>query len=92
VPNKGHSLAISAAAITCPFSLCFGPSLQLGCGAGNTVYPLLAQDPKGLFVHCCDFSLRAIDLVKVRFLLPVTLPLLTVTSSWIVILWMVTDV
>uniref|UniRef100_A0A7N0UDA2 Methyltransferase-like protein n=1 Tax=Kalanchoe fedtschenkoi TaxID=63787 RepID=A0A7N0UDA2_KALFE len=38
--------------------------LEVGCGAGNTVYPLLAGFP-GLFVHACDFSPEAISLVKV---------------------------
>uniref|UniRef100_A0A7N0UAS2 Methyltransferase type 12 domain-containing protein n=1 Tax=Kalanchoe fedtschenkoi TaxID=63787 RepID=A0A7N0UAS2_KALFE len=37
--------------------------LEVGCGAGNTVYPLLAGFP-GLFVHACDFSPEAISLVK----------------------------
>ena len=38
--------------------------VQVGCGAGNTIYPLLAGDPH-VFVHACDFSPRAVDLVKV---------------------------
>ncbi|XP_057524424.1 uncharacterized protein LOC130804110 isoform X2 [Amaranthus tricolor] len=37
--------------------------LEVGCGAGNTIFPLRAtyQD---VFVHACDFSQRAISLVK----------------------------
>ncbi|KAF6157244.1 hypothetical protein GIB67_041705 [Kingdonia uniflora] len=35
----------------------------VGCGAGNTIFPLLATYPD-LFVHACDFSPRAVDLVK----------------------------
>lgn len=37
--------------------------LEVGCGAGNTIFPLLATYP-GVFVHACDFSQRAISLVK----------------------------
>ncbi|XP_058193025.1 uncharacterized protein LOC131310166 isoform X3 [Rhododendron vialii] len=36
---------------------------KVGCGAGNTVFPLVAKYPK-LFVHACDFSPHAIVLVK----------------------------
>ncbi|CAI5524279.1 unnamed protein product [Closterium sp. Naga37s-1] len=32
--------------------------LEVGCGAGNTVFPLLADDPH-LFALACDFSPRA---------------------------------
>ncbi|TVU48410.1 hypothetical protein EJB05_08046 [Eragrostis curvula] len=37
--------------------------LEVGCGAGNTVFPLLSTYPD-IFVHACDFSQRAVDLVK----------------------------
>lgn len=37
--------------------------LEVGCGAGNTVFPLVATYPD-IFVHACDFSPRAVDLVK----------------------------
>ncbi|XP_042039419.1 uncharacterized protein LOC121785120 [Salvia splendens] len=37
--------------------------LEVGCGAGNTIFPLLATYPD-LFVHACDFSPRAVNLVK----------------------------
>ncbi|CAI5473004.1 unnamed protein product [Closterium sp. Yama58-4] len=36
--------------------------LEVGCGAGNTVFPLLADDPH-LFALACDFSPRAVALV-----------------------------
>ncbi len=35
----------------------------MGCGTGNTVFPLLAANPD-LFVHCCDFAASAVELVK----------------------------
>ncbi|KAL8522253.1 hypothetical protein ACS0TY_012405 [Phlomoides rotata] len=37
--------------------------LEVGCGAGNTIFPLLATYPD-IFVHACDFSPRAVNLVK----------------------------
>uniref|UniRef100_A0A804LDG6 Methyltransferase type 12 domain-containing protein n=2 Tax=Zea mays TaxID=4577 RepID=A0A804LDG6_MAIZE len=37
--------------------------LEVGCGAGNTIYPLLSTYPD-IFVHACDFSPRAVNLVK----------------------------
>jgi len=37
--------------------------LELGCGAGNTVYPVLESDPR-ILVACCDFSHRAVQLVR----------------------------
>lgn len=36
----------------------------MGCGTGNTVFPLVAEFPD-IFVHACDFSARAVSLVKV---------------------------
>ncbi|KAK4349833.1 hypothetical protein RND71_029146 [Anisodus tanguticus] len=37
--------------------------LEVGCGAGNTIFPLIDTFPK-LYVHACDFSPKAITLVK----------------------------
>jgi trans-aconitate methyltransferase len=45
---------------------------QVGCGAGNTIFPVIASYPDA-FVYACDFSPLAIELVKVRNLLYVNL-------------------
>lgn len=39
--------------------------LEIGCGTGSTVYPILEvnTDP-GLMVYCCDLSKTAVNLVK----------------------------
>lgn len=37
--------------------------LEVGCGVGNTVYPLLEKNA-ALRVHCCDFSPRAVQMVE----------------------------
>ena len=37
--------------------------MQVGCGAGNTVYPALEVNPE-LTVYACDFSPRAVEIVK----------------------------
>lgn len=39
--------------------------LEVGCGAGNTVFPVLAanKDPN-LFVYACDFAPTAVDIVR----------------------------
>ncbi|KAL9274117.1 tRNA N(3)-methylcytidine methyltransferase METTL6-like protein [Drosera capensis] len=37
--------------------------LEIGCGVGNTIFPLIARYP-AVFLHACDFSPRAISLVK----------------------------
>lgn len=37
--------------------------LEVGCGAGNTIFPLIATFPK-LYIHACDFSPNAVTLVK----------------------------
>jgi hypothetical protein len=37
--------------------------LEVGCGVGNTVFPLLRANPK-LFCHCTDFAPNAVGFVK----------------------------
>ncbi|XP_061349617.1 uncharacterized protein LOC133294874 isoform X1 [Gastrolobium bilobum] len=39
--------------------------LEAGCGAGNTIFPVIASYPDA-FVYACDFSPRAIELVKMH--------------------------
>eukprot|EP00163_Fabomonas_tropica_P021121 TRINITY_DN3709_c0_g2_i2.p1 TRINITY_DN3709_c0_g2~~TRINITY_DN3709_c0_g2_i2.p1 ORF type:complete len:272 (+),score=9.86 TRINITY_DN3709_c0_g2_i2:127-942(+) len=36
---------------------------EVGCGVGNSFYPIVAENPD-VVVHCCDFSKRAIELVR----------------------------
>jgi len=39
--------------------------LEIGCGAGNTIFPVLqVNTSKGLFVYGCDYSASAVDIVK----------------------------
>ncbi|EDV27202.1 Methyltransferase-like protein 2-A [Trichoplax sp. H2] len=38
---------------------------EVGCGVGNTVYPILqTHNDDGIFIYCCDISELAIQLVK----------------------------
>eukprot|EP00730_Choanoeca_flexa_P012949 TRINITY_DN4800_c0_g1_i1.p1 TRINITY_DN4800_c0_g1~~TRINITY_DN4800_c0_g1_i1.p1 ORF type:complete len:261 (+),score=43.72 TRINITY_DN4800_c0_g1_i1:152-934(+) len=37
--------------------------LEIGCGVGNTIFPLSQVNPK-LFCYACDLSPRAVELVK----------------------------
>lgn len=47
----------------CSHEVLVGKTLfEVGCGVGNTIYPLLKDFPS-LFVHACDFSKRAIQFV-----------------------------
>ncbi|KAM3861981.1 tRNA N(3)-cytidine methyltransferase METTL8, mitochondrial [Diretmus argenteus] len=39
--------------------------LEVGCGVGNSVFPIVnSTKERGAFLYCCDFSPRAIQLVK----------------------------
>lgn len=39
--------------------------LEVGCGPGNMVYPVLARN-RDTKTHCCDFAERAIEILKVN--------------------------
>jgi len=39
--------------------------VELGCGAGNTLFPVLQQNRNpDFYIHGCDFSAKAVDVVK----------------------------
>lgn len=38
--------------------------LEVGCGVGNFVFPLIEEKHKNYFIYACDFSQRAVDFVK----------------------------
>ena len=39
--------------------------LEVGAGAGNTAFPILkANENEGLMIHACDFSKKAVELIK----------------------------
>ena len=37
---------------------------EVGCGVGNFMFPLMAED-RNLYFYACDFSPRAVQFVKV---------------------------
>lgn len=38
--------------------------LEVGCGVGNLVYPLIAENLNNYFIYACDFSSNAVEFVK----------------------------
>ena len=44
--------------------------LEVGCGVGNFLFPLISDD-MNIFFYACDFSPRAIAFVKVSKYVPV---------------------
>jgi methyltransferase-like protein 6 len=38
--------------------------LEVGCGVGNLIFPLVAEKHNNYFIYACDFSERAVELVK----------------------------
>lgn len=38
--------------------------LEVGCGVGNLVFPLIEENYNNYFIYACDFSPRAIEFVK----------------------------
>lgn len=38
--------------------------LEIGCGVGNLVFPLIEEQQNNFFFYACDFSPRAIEFVK----------------------------
>lgn len=60
--GAGGAVEIPGADMTGPDSAAH-VLLEVGCGVGNAVFPML-EDYPGLFVYCCDFSPRAVGLVQ----------------------------
>lgn len=38
--------------------------LEVGCGVGNLVFPLVEEKHNSYFIYACDFSSRAVDFVR----------------------------
>ncbi|XP_061703400.1 tRNA N(3)-methylcytidine methyltransferase METTL2 [Syngnathoides biaculeatus] len=64
-PDRRHAPPSASDPSDFPGSSASYRILEVGCGVGNTVFPILKtnNDP-GLFVYCCDFSRTAVELVK----------------------------
>lgn len=40
--------------------------LEVGCGVGNLIFPLIEEKHNNYFIYACDFSPRAVDFVKLN--------------------------
>lgn len=38
--------------------------MEVGCGVGNLIFPLIADKVNNYFIYACDFSPRAVEFVK----------------------------
>jgi methyltransferase-like protein 6 len=38
--------------------------LEVGCGVGNLIFPLVQDQKNNYFIYACDFSPRAVEMVK----------------------------
>ncbi len=65
--------------------------LEAGCGVGNCIFPLL-EDDLNIFVYACDFSPRAVEFVKVRYLvIKYISKILHISVSFLFLLYFITE-
>jgi SAM-dependent methyltransferase len=58
LPSDRHWLTREFPSLLKPVLIC-----ELGCGVGNSTFPLLHENPTLRF-HCCDFSAQAVDILR----------------------------